>query len=60
MGKLSKTKGVWNEMEIEEIIKDTNTIDQYIIEAGNNTIISLLSNPSDILMDEAVFPDPNP
>jgi len=36
--KLSKTKGTWNEMEIEDIIKKTNTIDQYFIEAGNSTI----------------------
>lgn len=36
--KLSKPNGIWNEKEIEEIIKETNTIDQYIIEAGNNII----------------------
>lgn len=36
--KLSKTKGVWNEPEVEQIIQDTTTIDQYIIEAGNNII----------------------
>merc|ERR1711907_453983 len=36
--KLTKTKGVWSEKEIEEIIEKEETIDQYVIESGNNTI----------------------